>query len=105
MIECTHFAPMLTARPGELAAQDAMALERHLDACIDCRALRATFLATEGLLAEGLLARAAERDFAPFTDSTAMSPPPGQRVRRHSLPVFFELGSRSDGDLVSRCHT
>ncbi|MGB8933100.1 MAG: zf-HC2 domain-containing protein [Anaeromyxobacteraceae bacterium] len=69
MIECTHFAPMLTARPGELAAQDAMALERHLDACIDCRALRATFLATEGLLAEGLLARAAERDFAPFTDA------------------------------------
>lgn len=69
MSECTHFAPMLTARPGELTAVDAAALERHLDACVECRALRATFLATEGLLAEGLLAKAAERDFAPFTDA------------------------------------
>lgn len=69
MSECTHFAPMLTARPGELAADETAALERHLDGCVHCRALRTTFLATEGLLAEGLLAKAAERDFAPFTDA------------------------------------
>jgi anti-sigma factor RsiW len=70
---------MLTARPGELEAVDAQALERHLDACIDCRALRGTFLATEGLLAEGLLAKAAERDFAPFTDAVM-----ARVSRRHS---------------------
>jgi anti-sigma factor RsiW len=79
MSECIRIAPMLTARPGELSAGDAEALERHLDACIDCRATRGTFLATEGLLAEGLLAKAAERDFAPFTDAVMA------RVgRRHS---------------------
>jgi anti-sigma factor RsiW len=70
---------MLTARPGELEAEEAQALERHLDTCIDCRALRGTFLATEGLLAEGLLARAAERDFAPFTDAVM-----ARVSRRHS---------------------
>jgi anti-sigma factor RsiW len=79
MSECTRFAPMLTARPGELPAQDAMALERHLDACVECRALRAAFLATEGLLAEGLLAKAAERDFAPFTDAVM-----ARVARRHN---------------------
>jgi anti-sigma factor RsiW len=69
MSECTHYAPMLTARPVELSAEEAAALARHLDACVDCRAQRAVFLATDGLLAEGLLAKAAERDFAPFTDA------------------------------------
>lgn len=69
MSECTRYAPMLTARPGELTAGDAAALERHVGGCDRCRAERAAFLATEGLLAEGLLAKAAERDFAPFTDA------------------------------------
>jgi anti-sigma factor RsiW len=79
MSECIRIAPMLTARPGELSVEDAEAVERHLDTCIECRAARGTFLATEGLLAEGLLARAAERDFAPFTDAVMA------RVgRRHS---------------------
>jgi len=79
MSECSHYAPMLTARPGELPAEDAAALQRHLDACVHCRALRATFLATEGLLAEGLLAKAAGRDFAPFTDAVM-----ARVARRHS---------------------
>jgi anti-sigma factor RsiW len=69
MSECTHNAPMLTARPGELTAIEESELGRHLEACVHCRAQRALFLATEGLLAEGLLAKAAERDFAPFTDA------------------------------------
>jgi anti-sigma factor RsiW len=69
MTECTRYAPMLTARPGELSAQESAALERHVDGCLDCRATRTAFLATEGLLAEGLLAKAAARDFAPFTDA------------------------------------
>jgi anti-sigma factor RsiW len=79
MSECIRYAPMLTARPGELTAEEAMGLERHLDACLECRALRGTFLASEGLLAEGLMARANQRDFAPFTDAVMA------RVgRRHS---------------------
>ena len=79
MSECLHFAPMLTARPGELAATDAAALERHLEGCVHCRAQRAVFLATDGLLAEGLLAKAAGRDFAPFTDAVM-----ARVTRRHS---------------------
>ncbi len=46
---------------------------------MECRALHATFLATDGLLAEGLLARAAERDFAPFTDAVM-----ARVARRHN---------------------
>jgi anti-sigma factor RsiW len=79
MSECSRYAPMLTARPGELEPAQVEALERHLDACIDCRATRGTFLATEGLLAEGLLAKAAERDFAPFTDAVM-----ARVARRHN---------------------
>ena len=79
MSECTRYAPMLTARPGELAAGEAAALERHLEGCVPCRAQRAAFLATEGLLAEGLLAEAARRDFAPFTDAVM-----ARVARRHN---------------------
>ncbi len=79
MSECTHIAPRLTARPGELSSFEEAELTRHLDACVHCRAQRAVFLATEGLVAEGLLAEAATRDFAPFTDAVMA------RVgRRHS---------------------
>jgi anti-sigma factor RsiW len=72
---------MLTARPGELRADEQAALERHVAACVHCRAQRAVFLATDGLLAEGLLAKAAERDFAPFTDAVM-----ARVARRHSRP-------------------
>jgi len=79
MNECTHNAPMLTARPGELSTFEEAALARHLEACVHCRAQRAVFLATEGLVAEGLLAEAAKRDFAPFTDAVM-----ARVSRRHS---------------------
>jgi anti-sigma factor RsiW len=79
MSDCSRYAPMLTARTGELAAAEVQALERHLDDCVHCRALRVSFLATDGLLAEGLLAKAAERDFAPFTDAVM-----ARVSRRHS---------------------
>jgi anti-sigma factor RsiW len=79
MSECSRYAPMLTARPGELPAAELQALARHLDGCVHCGALRASFVATDGLLGEGLLAKAAERDFAPFTDAVM-----ARVSRRHS---------------------
>ena len=79
MSECTRNAPMLTARPGELSELEEAALSRHLEACVHCRAQRTAFLATDGLLAEGLLAEAAKRDFAPFTDAVM-----ARVSRRHS---------------------
>lgn len=68
MKDCTRFAPMIGAREGELSAADARALEAHLAACPACAGYARDVAATDGLVAEGLLARAAERDFAPFVD-------------------------------------
>jgi anti-sigma factor RsiW len=59
---------MIGAREGELLPAEASALEAHLAACAACRAIAADVAATEGLLAEALLAKANARDFAPFVD-------------------------------------
>jgi anti-sigma factor RsiW len=67
---------MIGAREGELAPGEAEALAAHLAACAGCRALAADLAATEGLVAEALLARANARDFAPFVDEVMA------RVRR-----------------------
>ncbi len=68
MKACVRFAPMIGSREGELPADEARALAEHLAGCRDCRALAAEVEAGEGLLAEGLLAQANARDFAPFVD-------------------------------------
>jgi hypothetical protein len=68
MKDCARFAPMIGAREGELAADDASALEQHLAGCAACRARAADLAATEGLVSEALLAAANARDFAPFVD-------------------------------------
>lgn len=68
MKDCVRYAPLVGAREGELTEADARALAAHLEACPRCAALAADVAATEGLVSEALLARAAERDFAPFVD-------------------------------------
>lgn len=68
MKSCVRFAPMIGSRPGELPDEDVRALASHLETCSSCRALAASFAATDGLVAEALLSRANERDFAPFVD-------------------------------------
>ena len=68
MKACARFRPMIGHRPGELPAGDARALADHLAGCEACRAFAADVEATTGLVAEALLARAAQRDFAPFVD-------------------------------------
>lgn len=65
---CLRFLPLVGARPGELGPADARALEAHLAGCAACRAVAADAAATDGLVGEALLARAAQRDFAPFVD-------------------------------------
>lgn len=65
---CTTFAPMLSARPGELAPGEESALRAHLAGCDACRARLDDGKATDGLVAEALLAEAARVDFAPFVD-------------------------------------
>lgn len=66
--DCVRFAPMIGSRPGELAPEEARALEAHLAACAGCRARAADLAATEGLVSEALLAQANARDFSPFVD-------------------------------------
>lgn len=68
MKDCVRFAPMIGAREGELTPGEAKALAAHLAECKGCRATAAAFEATEGLVAESLLARANARDFGPFVD-------------------------------------
>jgi anti-sigma factor RsiW len=86
MKPCVRFAPMIGSRPGELPAEDARALAAHLETCPDCRALSASLAATDGLLAEALLARANARDFAPFVDQVMarVGPSLAARPRRAS---------------------
>ncbi len=68
MKECTRYAPMLTARDGELAEAERGELERHLAGCGECRAIRLDLRAVEGLVGFGLTRAAAGRDFGGFAD-------------------------------------
>lgn len=68
MKDCARFAPMIGAREGELPPGVERPLAEHLAACPTCAAYARDVAATDGLVGEGLLARAAERDFAPFVD-------------------------------------
>jgi anti-sigma factor RsiW len=68
MKDCVRYAPMIGAREGELPADEARALADHLAACAACRAREADVRATDGLVADALLAHANRRDFAPFVD-------------------------------------
>jgi hypothetical protein len=66
--ECAAVAPMLTAREGELTAEERRLVDAHVPGCELCRGLAAELSATEGILADALLATASRRDFAPFVD-------------------------------------
>jgi anti-sigma factor RsiW len=98
--DCLRFAPMLSARPGELPRADEEALHLHLAGCDACQARLADGVAVGGLVAEGLLAEAARVDFAPFVDQVMArvgmpSAAPGRRrgllawVRGHRLAAAF----------------
>ncbi len=85
MKDCVRFAPMIGAREGELSAEDARALERHLASCAACSARAADLAATEGLVSEALLAAAAARDFGPFVDEVMARVGAGAPERRGVL--------------------
>jgi anti-sigma factor RsiW len=68
MSECVRHAPLIGSRQGELTEEEALSLALHLESCPRCQAYVREAEATEGLVREALLARAAERDFAPFVD-------------------------------------
>ena len=68
MKECLRYLPMIGAREGELDAAEEAALRTHLDGCASCRATEVSLRATDGLVAEALLAEGSRRDFAPFVD-------------------------------------
>ncbi len=80
MTGCEKYAPMIGSFEGELTPEEARALEGHLATCERCRAIAADLAATEGLVSEALLARAATRDFAPFVDQVMARVAPPQRT-------------------------
>jgi anti-sigma factor RsiW len=90
MKDCSHYAPMIGARPGELSADEVKALADHLALCKACEGVAADFAATEGIVAEGLMARANARDFAPFVDQV-MARVYGRKRRRAGVLGWFQL--------------
>ena len=83
MTECIRFAPMIGAREGELSPAEAKALSAHLAGCEKCRAIAADLAATDGMVAEGLVARANARDFTTFADEVMA------RIGRAERPGFL----------------
>ncbi len=83
MRDCVQYAPMIGARPGELSEVEERALAAHLVYCEACQGRAADLAATEGIVSEGLLARASARDFAPFVDQVmarvGLADGPGRR--------------------------
>ena len=94
MKDCVRFAPMLDAREGELASEEAAALRAHLDGCARCQAAKADLEATDGLVAEALMARANARDFAPFVDQVMARVGQGEPGRT-GLLAWFTLHRRA----------
>ncbi|BDG09623.1 zf-HC2 domain-containing protein [Anaeromyxobacter paludicola] len=68
MSACVRFAPMLTARRGELSAEEQAGLAGHLAGCARCRAIQKDLLAVEGVVGYGLTRAAAARDFSGFAE-------------------------------------
>lgn len=98
MSDCLRFAPMVGARPGELADEEARALSEHLAACAACQARLADEQALAGLLSEALLAEASRRDFADFSDGVLDRVEPrsvlgrlGAWARRHRAVVVASV--------------
>ena len=80
MTDCQRFAPMIGSRPGELGDDDTRDLSQHLAGCAACRARQADLESLSGMLADALLAEAAGRDFASFSDGV-LARLPGGRAR------------------------
>ena len=89
--DCARLAPMLGARPGELAEAEQAALAAHLEGCASCRALAAEIAALDGIVAEGLGRAAARRDFAPFSDGV-MARIPASAWRPEPTPEVLPRG-------------
>jgi len=83
MKDCIRFAPMIGAREGELPRDEAKALATHLVECEACRAFAADVAATDGMVAQALLARANARDFGSFADEVMA------RIGRAERPGVF----------------
>jgi anti-sigma factor RsiW len=67
-MKCAGAAPLLGSLPGELDPTEEALLGAHLATCASCRARQADVAALSGLVADGLLAEAARRDFSTFGD-------------------------------------
>jgi len=68
MKACLRFAPMLSARPGELSEPETLALGEHLAGCEACQGRLADATALEGMVGQALMAEANARDFSSFVD-------------------------------------
>jgi anti-sigma factor RsiW len=79
MRECARYAPMLTAREGELTAEEERGLHLHLAGCEACQARLADERALDGLVGDALLAEANRVDFSGFVDAVMERVGEGER--------------------------
>jgi anti-sigma factor RsiW len=86
MTDCATYAPMLTARAGELTREEESRLHAHLAGCGACQARLADERAVDGMLADALSRAAARRDFSEFSTqvmarlpASAWKPDPADR--------------------------
>jgi anti-sigma factor RsiW len=86
MTVCLRFAPMIGARPGELAGEEASALAEHLASCDACQGRLADEEALSGMLSEALMAEANRRDFAAFSDEVLARIPTLDRAGARRAP-------------------
>jgi anti-sigma factor RsiW len=77
MIDCTTYAPMLTARRGELTPDEESRLHAHLAGCDACQARLADDRAVDGMVADALARAAARRDFSEFSTQVMARLPAG----------------------------
>lgn len=96
MNPCARFAPMLSARPGELSDAEARDLADHLATCDACQARLADAAALSGMLGDALLAEANRRDFSTFSDEVLARIP---EYRARSAPLRSARTDSSAGFL------
>ncbi len=89
MSDCARYAPMLSARPGELGPIEQAGLDAHLGTCNSCRKRLGDERLTVGLVGEVLLAEASQRDFSGFAGAVLARIPEPARARNEAAREPF----------------
>jgi hypothetical protein len=102
MNACTHYAPMIGARPGELDEAEARGFAEHLAACDACQARLADAEVLTGMLSDALMGEANRRDFTAFADGVMARLPKSREVAVSSPSPRLRGEGRGEGRRAAR---